>query len=107
MAESFPRPEPASEAWSTDSLVIREFGRPVCVSDAVIETITEAVEKWPELTDSPAVFEFVDADKLDDLFKKRAVDDSSHIPSVEFRFQDAIVTVLYGSTVRVIVEQDT
>lgn len=107
MNKRLPHPEPTPERWSTDSLVMREFGRPVCVSDAVIETITEAVEKWPELTDSPAVFEFVDADKLDDLFKKRAVDDASHIPSVEFRFQDAMVTVLYGSTVRVIVEQDT
>ncbi|RJX50560.1 hypothetical protein DP106_04645 [Halonotius pteroides] len=66
----------------------------------------EAVEDWPDLNRSPPVFEFVDADKLDGLFKTRAVDETSHMPSVEFLFQHALVTVLYGSTVRVIVERD-
>jgi len=52
------------------------------------------------------VFEFVDADKLDGLFKTRTVEETSHMPSVEFLFQDALVTVMYASTVRVIVERD-
>ncbi|GGJ04248.1 hypothetical protein GCM10008995_12550 [Halobellus salinus] len=85
---------------------MREFDRPVRVSDAVIETLIEAVNDWPDLSESPPVFEFVDVDKLDGLFKTRAVEKTSHMPSVEFLFQDALVTVLYGSAVRVIVERD-
>ncbi|QKG94311.1 hypothetical protein HPS36_15610 (plasmid) [Halorubrum salinarum] len=106
MAESSSHRESRPEGWSTDSLIIREFDRPVCVSEAVIETLMEAVEYWPDFNRSPPVFEFVDADKLDGLFKTRAVDETSHMPSVEFLFQHALVTVLYGSTVRVIVERD-
>jgi len=107
MAESSPHRESKPAGLSTDSLVIREFDRPVCVSEAVIETLMKAVEDWPDLSRSPPVFEFVDADKLDGLFKTRAVEETSHVPSVEFLFQDALVTVMYASTVRVIVERDT
>jgi len=65
MAESSPHRESEPTGWSTDSQIVREFDRPVRVSDAVIETLIEAVEDWPELSRSPPVFEFVDADKLD------------------------------------------
>jgi len=106
MAQSSPHRESEPTGWSTDSQIVREFDRPVRVSDAVIETLMEAVEDWPELSRSPPVFEFVDADKLDGLFKTRTVEETSYMPSVEFLFQDALVTVLYGSTVRVIVERD-
>ena len=106
MAESSPYRESEPTGWSTDSQIVREFDRPVRVSGAVIETLIEAVEDWPELSRSPPVFEFVDADKLDGLFKTRTVEETSYMPSVEFLFQDALVTVLYGSTVRVIVERD-
>jgi len=106
MAESSPHRESEPTGWSTDSQIVREFDRPVRVSDAVIETLMQAVEDWPELSRSPPVFEFVDADKLDGLFKTRAVEETSHMPSVEFPFQGALVTILYGSTVRVIVERD-
>ena len=92
--------------WSTDSQIVREFDRPVRVSDAVIETIDKAVEDWHELSSSPPLFEFVDADNLDGLFKTRTVEKTSYMPSVEFVFQDALVTVMYASTVRVIVERD-
>jgi hypothetical protein len=107
MAKGSPHQETASKGWSTDSQIVREFDRPVRVSDAVIETLTKAIEDWSELSKFPPVAEFVDADNLDGLFKTRAVDDTSHIPSVEFLFQDALVTVMYGATVRVIIEQDT
>lgn len=93
------------DGWTTDTELVREFDRPALVSDAVIQTITDAIEAWPELSDSPSVFEFVDADKLDGLFKTRAVDDAGHVPSLEFRFQRALVTVMYASRVRVIVER--
>ena len=106
MAESSPHRESTVEAWSTNTHVVREFDRPVRVSDAVMETLMEAVEEWPELSRSPTVFEFVDTDNLDGLFKTRAVDEISHTPSVEFLFQGALVTVMYASTVRVIVERD-
>jgi hypothetical protein len=76
------------------------------VSEAVIETLTEAVEDWPELSKSPPVSEFVDADSLDGLFKSRALEETTHIPSVEFLFQGTVVTVMYASTVRIIVERD-
>ena len=106
MAESSPHRESEPTGWSTDSQIVREFDTPVRVSDAVIETLIEAVEDWPELSRSPPVFEFVDADKLDGLFKTRTVEETSHMPSVEFLFQDVLVTVMYASTVRVIVERD-
>ncbi|MFC7185988.1 HalOD1 output domain-containing protein [Halorubrum yunnanense] len=106
MAKSSRHWESAPTGWSTDSQIVREFDRPVRVSKAVTETLIEAVEDWPELSRSPPVFEFVDADKLDGLFKTRAVDEASHMPSVEFLFQDALVTVMYASTVRVIVERE-
>ena len=106
MAQSSPHRESEPTGWSTDSQIVREFDRPVRVSDAVIETLMEAVEDWPELSRSPPVFEFVDADKLDGLFKTRTVEETSHMPSVEFLFQDVLVTVMYASTVRVIVERD-
>lgn len=95
-----------AETWNTDTQIVRGFERPVVVSEAVINTLVQAVEDWSELNDSPPVAEFVDADNLNGLFKTRAVDKTSHIPSVEFLFQDALVTVMYGSTVRVIVERD-
>jgi hypothetical protein len=66
----------------------------------------DAVDCWPDLDTSPPVAEFVDADNLNGLFKARAIDETGHIPSVEFLFQDALVTIMYGSTVRVIVERD-
>jgi len=106
MAKSSPDRESRPKGWSTDSLIVREFDRPVCVSEAVTETLMQAVEDWPDLSRSPPVFEFVDVDKLDGLFKTRAVDETSHMPSVEFLFQDALVTVMYASTVRVVVERD-
>ena len=106
MAETSPYSISVVEIWSTDTQLVRGFERPVVVSEAVISTLMEAVDHWPELNESPPVFEFVDADNLDGLFKTRAVDDTSHTPSVEFLFQGALVTVLYGSTVRVIVERD-
>jgi hypothetical protein len=93
------------DGWTTDTEIVRAFDRPAVVSDAVIESITDAVDAWPELSDSPSIFEFVDVDKLNGLFKTRAVDDASHVPSLEFRFQQALVTVMYASRVRVIVER--
>lgn len=99
--------EPVPAGLSTDSLVVREFDRPTVISNAVMMTIMEAVDRWPTLSDSPPVVDYVDVDQLDGLFKTRAVDDTGHIPSVEFRFQGALVTVLYASTVRVIIERDT
>jgi hypothetical protein len=106
MAKSSPDRESRPKGWSTDSHIVREYDRPVRVSEAVIETLMEAVEDWPELSRDPPVFEFVDADKLDGLFKTRAVEKTSHIPSVEFLFQDTLVTVMYATTVRIIVKRD-
>jgi hypothetical protein len=93
--------------WGAYTIIEREFDKSVRVSDAVLETIMKAVEDWPELDQSPPVYEFVAVDKLDGLFETRAAGDTSRIPSVEFPFQDAHVTVLYGSTVRVIVDRDS
>jgi len=107
MAKSSTNWESVPAGWSTDSQIVREFDTSVRVSDAVIAALIEAVEDWPELSLFPPVAEFVDADKLDGLFKTRAVDETSHTPSVEFLFQDALVKVMYGSVVRVIVERDT
>lgn len=99
-------PYGVADGWTTGTELVREFDRPVVVSDAVIDSILAAVDAWPELSESPPIGEFVDVDALNGVFKTRAVDDTSHVPSLEFRFQQALVTVVYGSRVRVIVERD-
>ena len=81
MSESSPYQGSEPTGWSTDSQIVREFDRPVRVSEAVIETLIEAVEDWPELSRSPPVFEFVDTDNLDGLFKACTVEETSHLPS--------------------------
>lgn len=92
--------------WSTESELVREFDRPANVSDAVTSTVTEAIDKWEDLSSTPPLWEFVDTNKLDGLFKTKATDDSGWLPSAEFQFQGCRVTVLYGSTINIIVERD-
>jgi hypothetical protein len=92
--------------WTTDTELIREFHRPADVTDAVVSTVGEAVEEWPELSETPPLYHFVDAERLDGLFKTRATDDSGWLPSTAFQFQGCRVTVLYGPTIRVIMERD-
>jgi hypothetical protein len=89
--------------YTTETELVRRYDRPVKVSDAVTSTVTEAIDQWSELSTSPPLWEFVDADKLDGLFKTKANDDSSFRPSVEFNFQKCRVTVLYGPSIRVII----
>jgi len=84
MADTSPYSTSVVEIWSTDTQLVHGFERPVVVSEAVLSTLMEAVDHWPELSRSPPVFEFVDVDKLDGLFKTRAVEETGHLPSVEF-----------------------
>lgn len=92
--------------FTTESELVRVFDRPTNVSDAVTSTVTEAVDKWSELSSAPPLWEFVDTNKLDGLFKTKATDDSGWLPSAEFQFQGCRVTVLYGSSINVIVERN-
>jgi hypothetical protein len=92
--------------WTTDTELIREFDRPTTVEDAVVSTVLEAVEKWPELSETPPLAQFVAVENLNELFRSKATDDSGWLPSVAFRFQGSRVTVLYGSSIRVIVDRD-
>lgn len=92
--------------WATDTQLIREFARPTNVSDAVLLTVSEAIEKWSDLSDTPPLLHYVDIEKLDGLFKTEATDGSGWLPSAAFEFQGCRVTVLYGSTIRVIVEHE-
>ena len=91
--------------WSSETDLVREFPRPVNVTDAVSSTVAEAVDTWPELSDTPPLFEFVDTEKLDGLFGTRATGDGQRIPSADFQFQGCQVTVLYGRTIRVIIQR--
>lgn len=96
----------STSGWTTDTKLVRGFDRPVNVSTAIVYTINEAIQQWPELSETPPLYQFVDAERLNGLFKTKAVDDHRWAPSVEFQFQGCRVTLLYGSSVRVIVERD-
>ena len=95
------------DGWETDTKLVRQFDRPVNVVDAVVSTVSEAIEVWPGLSETPPLYQFVDVEKLDGLFKTKATDDSRWLPSAVFRFQGRRVTVLYGRSIRVMIEQDT
>lgn len=100
-----PKPQSAS-GWMTDAELTREFTRPVTVSDAVISAVMDAIEKWPELSETPPLYAFVDVENLDGLFKEKATTDHGWLPSAMFRFQGCRITILYGETIRVIIERD-
>lgn len=92
--------------WTTDTELVREFDRPLNVENAVISTVEEAIKQWPELSETPPLYKFVDTEKLDGLFKTKATDDSGWLPSVEFQFQSCRVTLLCGSSTHVIIKRD-
>lgn len=93
--------------WTTETELVRGFDRPVMVADAVGVTIHEAIQEWSELSETPPLHRSVDAENLDGLFRPQATGDSGWLPSVNFQHQSCRVTVLYGSSVRVIVERDS
>jgi hypothetical protein len=95
-----------SSGWATETELVRTFDRPTDIADAIILTVAEAIQQWPTLSATPPLYQFVDVEQLDGLFKTKAVDDSSWIPSVEFQFQGGRVTVLYGSSIHVIVDRN-
>lgn len=95
-----------ASGWTTEAELVREFDRPVNVTDAVSLTIGEAIERWSELSETPPLYQFVDVEKLDGLFKTTATDDSSLLPSAKFRFQGCQVTLLYGSSILVIIQRE-
>lgn len=95
------------QGWETDTKLVREFARPVRVTDAVITTVSAAIATWPEVSETPPLYEFVDVEKLDGLFKTKATDDSKWLPSATFRFQGCRVTVMYGRSIRVMIERES
>ena len=97
---------PEAAGWTTDAELVREFDRPVNVADAVSSTVAEAIGQWPEVSETPPLYRFVDVEKLNGLFKTNATDDSSLLPSAKFRFQGCQVTVLYGSSILVIIRRE-
>ena len=92
--------------WTTDTQLVREFDRPFNVGDAVRSAVTDAIERWSELSETPPLYNFIDTDRLNGLFKTKAIDDSGWLPSTEFQFQTCRVTVLYGPVIRVIIERE-
>lgn len=90
---------------TTERVLVREFDRSVDTVPAVCLTVEEAIERWSELAETPTLYQFVDVENLDGLFKTAATDDNRLIPSTEFPFQTCWVTVLYGSSLRVIIER--
>lgn len=66
----------------------------------------DAVEEWPELSDTPPLVQFVNVENLDGLFETEATEYNGWPPSVSFQFQGCRVSVLYGPTIRVVVSRD-
>ncbi len=94
-----------TRGWTSDTEVVREFDRPVSMVDAVTSTVGTATETWSELSEDPPLFEFIDVENLDGLFRSEAAR-GGWPSSVEFEFQGCAVTILYGRTVRVVIERD-
>jgi hypothetical protein len=92
--------------WGTETELVRTYDRPVNVVDAVGVAVTDAIEEWPELSETPPLHRFVDGEQLDGLFGPEATDGSGRLPSVDFQFQGCRVTVMYGSSIRVIVRRN-
>lgn len=76
------------------------------VSDAVALTVKEAIVQWAEIDEQQSILEVIELSQLDDLFKLPASDRISSLPIVEFSFQNCDVTVLYGQTIRVIINRN-
>ncbi len=95
-----------SPGWSTDTELVREFEPSADAADAVALTVTEAVERWPELSEETPLVDAVELGNLTGLFDTGATDGSRWLPSVTFRVQGCQVTVLYGSVIRVLVRRD-
>lgn len=92
--------------WTTETELVREFENPDEIAQNVCLAVEEAIEEWPELSPTPPLDQFVEVERLDELFGAETTDGSTWLPSVTFQYQRCRVTVLYGSTVRVIVERD-
>lgn len=95
-----------ASGWTTETELVREFDRPVNVAEAVTLAVADAIDEWSELSETPPLYHFVDADNLNGLFKSKATDGGSWLPAATFQFQSCQVQVLYGSTVRVIIKRD-
>jgi hypothetical protein len=95
----------SSSGWTTETELVRTHDRPTNLTDAIMSAVAEAIQRWPELSETPPLYQFVDVDKLDGLFRTGATDDSESLPSVEFQFQSCWVTLLCGSSVRVIIDR--
>jgi hypothetical protein len=95
-----------ASGWTTDTELVREFERPVNVVDAVSSTVEDAIGQWPELSQTPPLYQFVEVENLDGLFNTKSTGDSKRLPSAEFQFQSSRVTLLYGLSIRVIIERD-
>lgn len=96
----------SESGWVTDTELVRTYERPVDTAAAVTSVIQKAIQQWPELSETPPLYQFVEVEYLDGLLKKKAMNDSGRTPSVEFHFQSCRVTVLYGSLLRVIINRD-
>lgn len=101
-------PENAPEyvqGWTRPTEIFWEFPRPMPVSDAVALTVAEAIAKWPEVREAQPLSEVIELSQLDNLFKLPASESVRPHPTTEFRFQNCDVTVLYGHTIRVIINR--
>jgi hypothetical protein len=94
-----------SSGWTGERKLVRTYDGPANLTDATISAVTEAIQQWPELSETPTLYQFVDVERLDGLFKRGATDDSESLPSVEFQFQSCRVTLLCGSSICVIIER--
>lgn len=97
--------ERSVSGWVTETKLVRTYDRPVDAATVVTSAVGEAIQQWPELSEAPPLYQFVDVDNLGALFKRKA-EDSGWLPSAEFQFQSCRVTVLYGSSLRVIINRN-
>lgn len=77
------------------------FDRSIPGSNALAPTITEAIGRWPELTDRPVLGGVIALSQLDGVFKRSPAGSGPPHPTAEFRFQHCGVPMCYGRSDRV------
>jgi hypothetical protein len=106
MTTAFPYWEYRPGGWATDNQILREFDRPVTVSEALLATLLEAVDTWPELDEMPPMTKLANLDIINMLAEDWMPGDRKEFRSIEFKSGGLVVNIIYGATsVRILIKR--